>query len=309
MKKVLVTGAAGSIGINVLKYLVQREYDVTAFDIKNYKNSHKLAPYKKQVKIVYGDVNDRLLLEALIRDTDVVIHLAGIIAPFANLKGDLCRIVDFEGTCNVVNAINSFNPKCYLVYSSSTSLYEDKKLVSASSPIDFPSEDFYSKYKYESEKTIQKALKNYTIFRLPIVMCNPSDDKPIYNVAINSKVELVSNIDVGYALAETISHQTSLNKKIYNLTGGKENYTIFKDYVLKILEIYGITWQYLLTLLLMEKNYRCHKYSDGDKLDEILKFRSESLEEYYVRLAEYGHKRIISKILAKPFIYLLKNKK
>ena len=36
MKKVLVTGAAGTIGIRTIKYLLSEgKYDVTALDIKN----------------------------------------------------------------------------------------------------------------------------------------------------------------------------------------------------------------------------------------------------------------------------------
>jgi nucleoside-diphosphate-sugar epimerase len=36
MKKVLVTGAAGTIGINVIKYLLSEgKYEITAVDLKN----------------------------------------------------------------------------------------------------------------------------------------------------------------------------------------------------------------------------------------------------------------------------------
>ena len=36
MKKVLVTGAAGSVGVHVIKYLLaEGKYEITALDLKN----------------------------------------------------------------------------------------------------------------------------------------------------------------------------------------------------------------------------------------------------------------------------------
>ena len=38
MKKILVTGAAGTVGINVLKFLLSEgKYEITALDLKNKK--------------------------------------------------------------------------------------------------------------------------------------------------------------------------------------------------------------------------------------------------------------------------------
>ena len=79
--------------------------------------------FRKRINIVYGDVNDEAIVDALVKDHDIVIHLAGILPPFANAREDLVRIVDYEGTKNIVNSIKDYNPKCYLLYASSTSIY------------------------------------------------------------------------------------------------------------------------------------------------------------------------------------------
>ena len=47
MKKVLVTGAAGAIGLNVIKYLLMEgKYEITALDLNNKKTIKKLKKYK-----------------------------------------------------------------------------------------------------------------------------------------------------------------------------------------------------------------------------------------------------------------------
>ena len=67
MKKVLVTGAAGSIGLYTLKYLLSEgKYEITALDLNNKKVIKRLKKYKKRVNVVYGDVNDKVLITAFV---------------------------------------------------------------------------------------------------------------------------------------------------------------------------------------------------------------------------------------------------
>ena len=50
MKKVLVTGAAGMIGLNVIKYLLSEgKYEITVLDLKNKSTIQKLKKYRKRI--------------------------------------------------------------------------------------------------------------------------------------------------------------------------------------------------------------------------------------------------------------------
>ena len=113
MKKILITGAAGSIGLNVIKYLLASgKYEITALDLKNKKTIRKLKKYRKRINIIYGDVNDSILMEALVRDHDVVIHLASVLPPLADYSSSIGEIVEYEGCENIIKAINYYNEKC-----------------------------------------------------------------------------------------------------------------------------------------------------------------------------------------------------
>ena len=71
MKKVLVTGAAGSIGLNVLKYLLSEgKYEITALDLKNKKSIKNLKKYQNRINVIYGDVNDEVLMHSLVKEHD-----------------------------------------------------------------------------------------------------------------------------------------------------------------------------------------------------------------------------------------------
>lgn len=68
----LVTGGAGFLGINLIRYLLERGHRVVSLD---------LAPFdypdvRERVQIVTGDVRDPDLVERTMRDVDVVVHCA-----------------------------------------------------------------------------------------------------------------------------------------------------------------------------------------------------------------------------------------
>ena len=163
MKKVLVTGAGGTVGLQVIRFLLSEgKYEVTALELKNKHVYKRLKPFRKRINIVFGDVYDDTIVDALVKDHDIVIHLAGVLPSLANVREDLCRAVDYEGTKTIVDSIKDYNPDCFLLYASSTSVYgiqEDYENITLKSKNNIDDYDFYSKYKLESEKYIKDNLK------------------------------------------------------------------------------------------------------------------------------------------------------
>lgn len=83
MKNILVTGGAGFIGSNFVRFLLQNDPGVTIvnLDALTYAGSLenlKDIPDKNRHIFVHGDINDRLLLDGLLRKhrIDTVIHFA-----------------------------------------------------------------------------------------------------------------------------------------------------------------------------------------------------------------------------------------
>lgn len=308
MKKVLVTGAAGSIGLFTIKYLLSEgKYEITALDLKNSGSYKKLKRYRRRINIVYGDISDSILMDALVKDHDYIIHLAGVMPPLADMKKELSNLIDYKGTENIIRSISFFNPNCYLIYPSSTTIYGKKDgEVTTKNKINVNENEYYSSTKAETEKLIKERIKNYTIFRLPIVLANPQTEKFIYNGLNDEVVEVVTNRDVAYALVRAIDYDTTLRGKIYNVGGGESCTTTYRELLINVLEIYGLSFNYLLSKLFLDKNYYGHVYKDSDSLENIIHFRNDSLASYYMRLKRSSKKRTINKILAKPFIWVLK---
>ncbi len=313
MKKVLVTGAGGTVGLQVIRFLLSEgKYEITALELKNRHVYKRLKPFRKRINIVFGDVNDDTIVDALVKDHDIVIHLAGVLPSLANVREDLCREVDFKGTKTIVDSIKDYNPDCFLLYASSTSVYgfqDDSENITTKSKNNIDNYDFYSKYKLESENYIKDNLKHYSIFRLAYILGDPGRESLIYNVPLNNKLELLSSEDAGYAFVCAIDFLKNINKKTYNVSGGEKFRSTYRDYLITIFKNYGLSIRYLSTWLLAEKNYRGGFYTDGDKLDDLLHFRSKNLDVYYNSLAKYRVTRLIPRFFALPFIAFYHRKK
>lgn len=307
MKKVLVTGAAGSIGLKVLKYLLSEgKYEITALDLRNKNNFKKLKKYRRRINIIYGDINDNILIDALVKDQDYIIHLAGVMPPIADIKKGLSDTIEYNGTKNIIKSINFHNPNCFLFYASSTTIYGPKETANVKSEPNLISIDYYSNTKLNTEKLIKDKLKNYSIIRLPFVLCSPKTASFMYNVKRNTIMEAITDNDAAYLFVSALNNTEKLNKKIFNAGGGDATTGIYKEILANVLSIYGISIKYLLTLLFLDKNFYCHIYEDSNKLNDILEYRSDSLSSYYMTLKRTSKGRWLQRLLAKPFIFFLR---
>lgn len=309
MKKVLVTGAGGSIGINVIKYLLSEgKYEITALDLRNKNSQKKLKKYRRRINLIYGDMNDSVLMDALVKDQDYIIHLAGLMPPIADIKHNVSEMIDYKGTENMIKAINMFNPNVYFIFASSTTIYGNVEKVSTESKPKLTSLDYYSNTKLRIEKMIKDKVNNYTIIRLPLVLTNPKNGSFMYNVKLDSVVEAITDNDAAYLFVNALNHSEKLKGKLWNGTGGEMTTDSYRNILANVLKIYGLSFKYLLTLLFVDKNFYCHTYEDSEKLENILEFRSDSLSSYYMRLKRQVKGRKAAKLLAKPISAFLTRK-
>lgn len=305
MKKVLVIGAAGTVGVHTVKYLLSEgKYEITILDLKNKTSYEKLKRFRKRVNILYGDVTDRILIEALVKDHDYIIYLASAMPPLGNMKDGLSMAIDYGGCENVIRAITYYNPNCHLFYASTTSLYKKSINPSVKTKINLDEFDYFEKAKLESEKLIKSKLKNYTIYRIPLVLSDPLKDNFIYQGNKDDIMDIITKEDCAYAFVKGLKYADKINRKTFNLASGE---TIkYGDLLEKLLKINGVSFKYVLTRIFLEKNYYSPVCSDKDDLEEIIHYRNDSISEYFGRLRSKRTNRKFQKYIAK--IWVGKNK-
>lgn len=306
MKKVLVTGAAGSIGMQVIKYLLaEGKYEITALDLKNKKVYKRLHRYRKRINIVYGDILDRNLVENTVKDQDAIIHLASCLPPLASFHKDIAHIIEYNGIENIIRTICYYNPSCYLIYASSTSIYKDKP-SSVKDKINLDSKDYFNNAKYNAEQLVSKKMKNYTILRLPLILSDLTKDAFIYYVNKKKKVEVISKEDAAYAFCKCLDKEKEVNNKILNIGGGQSCQTDFSNIINNIIKYHGLSLKYLCSYF-VSKDFDSPILKDSDESNAILKYRNDSLQSYYMRQKRRSKNRKFSKGVGK--IYLAFTKK
>jgi|694.fasta_scaffold90144_3 UDP-glucose 4-epimerase len=117
--RVLITGGAGFIGLNIVEKYQSLGHDVTVLD--NLSNSHFSHKLNSAVVLHVGDVLDEKLLSQLVKSTDLVIHLAALGSVPRSLENPNKTFeVNVNGFNNILNSIREFRKP--LIWSSSSSV-------------------------------------------------------------------------------------------------------------------------------------------------------------------------------------------
>ncbi|MDD2552298.1 MAG: NAD(P)-dependent oxidoreductase [Dysgonamonadaceae bacterium] len=285
-KRILLTGAAGTVGQAVLKELctIKNRYEVTVFDIKSSKTIKKFNPFREEINIVYGDIENENDLIKVCHDKDVVIHLAAIIPPLADEKPKLSYQVNVKGTEKLIRLLEQHSPKAFFLYSSSISVYGDRlnnPLITINDKLNPSEGDEYAKTKILAEDIIQSCKLDWTIFRLTAIMGGHKISKLMFHQPLKTSLEIASPEDTARAFVNAIDKQAQLSKKIFNLGGGQNCRIIYDDFLSRSFKIYGLGKLDFPPKTFAEKNFHCGYYEDGYVLDNILNFRKDTLFNYF----------------------------
>lgn len=314
-KKILVTGASGTVGLEVIKqlYHLKNDFEIIAFDIKSNKTIKKLLPFKDQITIIYGSITDENDLLKVCNNQDVVIHLAAIIPPLADENPVLSHQVNVVGTQNLIRLLELHSPHTFLLYSSSISVYGDRlhnPMINLNDPL-VPSEgDEYAKTKLLAEENIQNSKLDWSIFRLAAIMGGHKISKLMFHQPLKTSLEIASPQDTARAFINAISKREQLSKKIFNLGGGEKCRISYEHFLTRSFEIYGLGKLDFAPKSFAEKNFHCGNYQDGYLLNDILDFRKDDLNSYFEQEKEKVSPalKVIASIFKKPIKKYLQKK-
>lgn len=174
-KKILVTGADGFIGSHLTEMLALEGYDVRAFVMYNSFNSWGWLDtiskeQKRNIEIISGDIRDPFGVEKAMRDVDVVLHLAALIAiPFSYESPDAYIQTNVTGTLNILQAAKKMRIS-RIICTSTSETYGTARFVPITEDHPLNAQSPYAATKVGAD---QMALAFHRSFDMPITILRP----------------------------------------------------------------------------------------------------------------------------------------
>lgn len=286
-QRILLTGATGAIGSALLAELYAR-YDAENITVlvRASKKSRRLQKRYPGIRVLHGSVTDLLAVEKACALQDAVIHLAGVIPPQYDKHPEAAYKSNVEGTRNVLQAIRKHSPNAFFLFASSIAVYGDRlknPMISVDDPLPEETEDGYARSKIAAEALIRESGLNWCIFRLTAIMGlgNHKVSKILFHVPLETPMEIATVNDTARALSLALNVPDKLIRQTYNLSGGEACRVIYRDFLSTLFGFYGLGKANFPEHSFATANFHCGYFSDADQLEQILAFRSDTLESYY----------------------------
>jgi UDP-glucose 4-epimerase len=120
--KVLITGGAGFIGSHLCDALISEGKEVTILDNLSTGSKKNIAHLEGKIKVLQGDIRDQKLVESLVKDCDLVLHMAAALGVDNILENPIESIsTNYHGSEIVLNAATKFDKR--IVIASTSEIY------------------------------------------------------------------------------------------------------------------------------------------------------------------------------------------
>ncbi|MGN0913922.1 MAG: UDP-glucose 4-epimerase GalE [Alphaproteobacteria bacterium] len=166
MAKILVAGGAGYIGSHVVKAILKAGHQAVVYDDLSSGQRINLFP---QAEFIQGDIlNYAALKEAMSRNIDAVVHLAGKKAVGESmLVPEKYAVNNITGALNIINAMAECGVK-YIVFSSSAAVYGMPEYLPVDEKHPLNPINYYGFTKLEFERNLEwySRLKDFSYMAL-----------------------------------------------------------------------------------------------------------------------------------------------
>ncbi|MBT5400069.1 SDR family NAD(P)-dependent oxidoreductase, partial [bacterium] len=173
MQQVLITGADGFIGSHLTEMLVSKGYSVKALSQYNSFNNWgwlENVNCKDKIEVLTGDIRDPHYCKHIIKDVDIVFHLAALIAiPYSYVAPDSYVDTNIKGTLNICQAAKE-NGNIRVIHTSTSEVYGTAQYVPIDEKHPLQPQSTYSATKIAADAM---AMSFYNAFELPVTIARP----------------------------------------------------------------------------------------------------------------------------------------
>ena len=120
--RVFITGGAGFIGSHLCDALVTEGKEVTILDNLSTGSKKNISHLEGKIKVIQGDIRDQKLVESLVIESDLILHMAAALGVDNILENPIESIsTNFYGSEIVLNAATKYDKR--IVIASTSEIY------------------------------------------------------------------------------------------------------------------------------------------------------------------------------------------
>ncbi|MBN1766832.1 MAG: SDR family oxidoreductase [Sedimentisphaerales bacterium] len=125
----LVTGGAGFIGSNMVRFLLQKGQQVRVLDNFETGKRENLSEVSDRIELIEGDIRDQEIVKKAVDQAEIVYHLAALGSVPRSMKDPATtHAVNTTGTFIVLDACRQANAK-RVIFASSSSVYGKNRVL------------------------------------------------------------------------------------------------------------------------------------------------------------------------------------
>jgi len=281
--RVLITGGAGRLGINVAKAFLKDGFQVRVFDLDTPGNRKSVNRLNGKAEALWGDIMQPDSVRKALEGVDAIIHMAGILPPVAYEKPELATKVNVGGTRIIVDLIKERGDNIPFLFTSSVAAFGPTP--HATKPL-CPEEHHpnpkgaYGETKLQAENVIKESGIDYVILRLTATMYlnfSINDIKRMFTIPLNNRVEYCHPDDTASAILNAVKNFDTIKGNTLVVSGGPQQRMLYKDMIKSILGVMGLP---LPPANKFTKEPYYLDWYDTTKSQKLLSFQRRSFADY-----------------------------
>ena len=299
MKRVLVTGACGNIGANVVALLLERGYAVRAIDLDMTAGRKAAARWGSDVDMRFGNICSETLVRAAVRGVDHVIHLAAMVPPATDVDQAHGYAVNVVATRSLIEACEAQAAPPRLSFTSTAAIWGRNDEVDRPRRADEPisPSDNYSRQKAECEAMLRASSLDTVIFRIamtpPVALTGLSPF--LFDMHAEMRVEFTHPKDQALGIVNSLLVDEIAGRTLC-LGGGAKNRFRYREFMNMAFGAMGIP---PLPRSAFGDALFLTDWVDSEESQPILDYQRRSASEYFDEVAaELGLARHLMKRIA-----------
>ncbi len=284
------------------------------------KNHKMLALYENipELSVRYGDLTNKQDVAECVKEADIVLHIAAFVSPAADYFPQKAMDNNFSSTKNIIDAIKEQGRADEVRFVNIGTVAETGDRMPpihwgrVGDPVKPSMFDYYAVSKIAAERyVIESGLKYWVSLRQTGIIGKAMAgivDAIMFHNCLDNVLEYVSDRDSGRAMKNLCLYQAkgTLPEEfwghIYNIGGGESCRVSTYEMYQRLYGDIGFTNlnHVIDPKMYATRNFHGHFYSDSDKLEEYLHFRSDSMEYFYeAYMDNLGAAAAASKVICK----------